>query len=194
MQQGGWSEAVVDRVMLMSSQNLKSAEIQLDPAELGRLEVRISVNQEQSQVTFASPHAGVRDALDSQMHRLREMFAQQGMNLMDVNVSDQSLGRGWQGQESDGKGRGGADGELLGGDDELRPGSIELPSAAASSARTAATPASLRSVVTLCPSIESRRGSKYSLPHAGMLAQTSHAESARAMIVPLWLFFMSICP
>lgn len=135
MQQGGWSEAVVDRVMLMSSQNLKSAEIQLDPAELGRLEVRISVNQEQSQVTFASPHAGVRDTLDSQMHRLREMFAQQGMNLMDVNVSDQSLGRGWQGQESDGKGRGGADGELLGGDDELRPGSIELPGTAASSAR-----------------------------------------------------------
>lgn len=135
MQQGGWSEAVVDRVMLMSSQNLKSAEIQLDPAELGRLEVRISVNQEQSQVTFASPHAGVRDALDSQMHRLREMFAQQGMNLMDVNVSDQSLNRGWQGQESDGKGRGGADGELLGGDEELRPGAVELPSAGLSSAR-----------------------------------------------------------
>ncbi len=63
MQQGGWSEAVVDRVMVMSSQNLKSAEIQLDPAELGRLEVRISVNQDQSQVTFASPHAGVREAL-----------------------------------------------------------------------------------------------------------------------------------
>ena len=135
MQQGGWSEAVVDRVMLMSSQNLKSAEIQLDPAELGRLEVRISVNQEQSQVTFASPHAGVRDALDAQMHRLREMFAQQGMNLMDVNVSDQSLNRGWQGQDSDGKGRGGGDGELLGSDDELRPGAVELPSAGLSSAR-----------------------------------------------------------
>src|SRR5690606_32329600 len=37
MQQGVLSEAVVDRVMWMSSQNLKSAEIQLDPAELGRL-------------------------------------------------------------------------------------------------------------------------------------------------------------
>ncbi len=105
MHQGGWSEAVVDRVM--SSQNLKSAEIQLDPAELGRLEVRISMNQEQSQVTFASPHAGVREALDSQMHRLRELFAQQGMNLLDVNVSDQSLSRGWQGQEQDSGGRGG---------------------------------------------------------------------------------------
>jgi flagellar hook-length control protein FliK len=126
MHQGGWSEAVVDRVMVMSSQNLKSAEIQLDPAELGRLEVRISVNQEQSQVTFASPHAAVREALDAQMHRLRELFAQQGMNQLDVNVSDQSLSRGWQGQEGDsGRGRGGASGEPFGEEDELHLSTVE---------------------------------------------------------------------
>lgn len=113
MNQGGWSEAVVDRVMLMSSQNLKSAEIQLDPAELGRLEVRINVNQEQTQVTFASPNANVRDALEAQMHRLREMMGQQGMNLLDVNVSDQSLSRGWQGQ-GDGSGGGRAGAEVAG--------------------------------------------------------------------------------
>jgi flagellar hook-length control protein FliK len=136
MQQGGWSEAVVDRVMVMSSQNLKSAEIQLDPAELGRLEVRISVNQEQSQVTFASPHAGVREALDSQMHRLRELFAQQGMNQLDVNVSDQSLSRGWQGQEGDGgKGRGGSSGELLGADEEQHLSTVESARATSVSAR-----------------------------------------------------------
>jgi flagellar hook-length control protein FliK len=111
MQQGGWSEAVVDRVMWLSSQNLKSAEIQLDPAELGRLEVRINMNQEQAQVTFASPNANVREALEGQMHRLRELFAQQGMDTLDVNVSDQSLNRGWQGQEGEGKGRGNADNE-----------------------------------------------------------------------------------
>ncbi|MBU1488561.1 MAG: flagellar hook-length control protein FliK [Gammaproteobacteria bacterium] len=124
MQQAGWSEAVVDRVMLMSSQNLKSAEIQLDPQELGRLEVRISVNQDQTQVTFASAHAGVREALDSQMHRLRELFTQQGMNLADVNVSDQSLNRGWQGQEGDsGKGQrnGGGEGLAQLEDDSLGP-------------------------------------------------------------------------
>lgn len=106
MQQGGWSEAVVDRVMWLSSQNLKSAEIQLNPAELGRLEVRISMHQDQAQVSFASPNAGVRDALEAQMHRLREMFAQQGMGMLDANVSDQSLARGWQGQGDDGKQRG----------------------------------------------------------------------------------------
>ncbi|VXC91265.1 Flagellar hook-length control protein fliK [Pseudomonas sp. 9AZ] len=136
MQQGGWSEAVVDRVMVMSSQNLKSAEIQLDPAELGRLEVRISVNQDQSQVTFASPHAGVREALDSQMHRLRELFAQQGMNQPDVNVSDQSLNRGWQGQGSDGgNSRGGSSSELLGGDEELHSSAVESARTSSVSAR-----------------------------------------------------------
>lgn len=103
IQQGGWSEAVVDRVMWMSSQNLKSAEIQLDPAELGRMEVRIEMSKEQTQVTFLSAHAGVRDQLEGQMQRLRDMFAQQGMS-MDVNVSDQSQARGWQGQGQDGDG------------------------------------------------------------------------------------------
>jgi len=120
----------------MSSQNLKSAEIQLDPAELGRLEVRISVNQDQSQVTFASPHAGVREALDSQMHRLRELFAQQGMNQPDVNVSDQSLNRGWQGQGGDGgNSRGGSSSELLGGDEELHSSAVESARTPSISAR-----------------------------------------------------------
>lgn len=116
--QGGFSEAVVDRVMWLSSQNLKSAEIQLDPQELGRLEVRVHMTQDQAQVTFASPNANVRDALEGQMHRLREMFAQQGMNQLDVNVSDQSLNRGWQGAGGEAERRGGGRGDFGGGGDE----------------------------------------------------------------------------
>jgi flagellar hook-length control protein FliK len=136
MQQGVWSEAVVDRVMWMSSQNLKSAEIQLDPAELGRLEVRIQVSQEQTQVTFASPHANVRDALEGQLHRLRELFTQQGMNLLDVNVSDQSLARGQQEQSGDGRQRGGAASRLLGeAEGDLSLGSSERHGTVVSSGR-----------------------------------------------------------
>lgn len=114
LRQPGLSEAVVERVMWLSSQNLRSAEIQLDPAELGRLEIRISLNQEQAQVSFVSPHASVREALEGQMHRLREMFAQQGLDQLDVNVSDQSLARreGEAGQGSSVAGNGTADGEL----------------------------------------------------------------------------------
>ena len=135
MQQSGWSEAVVDRVMWLSSQNLKSAEIQLDPAELGRMEVRIDLTKDQAQVTFLSPHAGVRDALEGQMQRLREMFTQQGMNLMDVNVSDQSLARGWQGGADGGSSRGGASGEGDLAGDEVELGVTEIASSRAAGDR-----------------------------------------------------------
>lgn len=90
MQQPGWSKELTDKVMWMSSQNLKSAEIKLNPAELGRLDIRVQVGQEHTQITFNSAHAGVRDSLDGQMHRLREMLEQQGMHNVDVEVADQS--------------------------------------------------------------------------------------------------------
>ncbi|UVE16368.1 flagellar hook-length control protein FliK [Pseudomonas sp. LS44] len=140
MQQGNWSEAVVDRVMWLSSQNLKSAEIQLNPAELGRLEVRIDISKDdQTQVTFASPHAGVRDALEGQMHKLREMFTQQGMNTLDVSVSDQSLNRGGQGQGGDSERgasqfRGGHN--LRGGEEEISLGMSEIRSTSGSGGRS----------------------------------------------------------
>ena len=124
----GMSEAVVDKVMWLSSQNLKSAEIQLDPAELGRLEVRIELNKDQAaQVTFVSANANVRDQLEGQAHRLRELFAQQGMNQLDVNVSDQSMARGSQGGGEEGQRRsagrgfdGSRDDEVIGGVSEIR--------------------------------------------------------------------------
>ncbi|MHB9797259.1 flagellar hook-length control protein FliK [Pseudomonas sp. MT3] len=128
VQQNGWTDQVVDRVMWMSSQNLKSAEIQMDPADLGRLEVRIHMSADQTQVNFVSANANVREALDSQQHRLREMFSQQGMGQLDVNVSDQSA-RGWQ-QQQGGDDRGGSrrvagsDGDdepMIGGVSEIRP-------------------------------------------------------------------------
>jgi len=90
MQQNGWSEGLVNRVMYLSSQNLKSADIQLHPLELGRLDIRVDVTADQTQITFQSAHVGVRDALESQQGRLREMLSQQGLTQVDVNVSDQS--------------------------------------------------------------------------------------------------------
>lgn len=91
MNQGGWTEGLVNRVMYLSSQSLKSADIQLEPKELGRLDIKVNMAVDQAtQITFTSGHAGVRDALEGQVHRLREMFSQQGLAQPDVNVADQS--------------------------------------------------------------------------------------------------------
>jgi len=91
MNQNGWTEGVVNRVMYLSSQNLKSADIQLTPAELGRLSIRVDMTpDQQTSVTFTSAHLHVREALESQQGKLKDMFAEQGMGQLDVNVSDQS--------------------------------------------------------------------------------------------------------
>ncbi|WP_455884845.1 flagellar hook-length control protein FliK [Pseudomonas spelaei] len=111
MHQSGWTDEIVNRVMYLSSANLKSAEIQLQPAELGRLDIKVNMTaDQQAQVNFMSAHPVVREALESQSGRLREMFAQQGMGQVDVNVSDQSRGREQQQQQAQTRGVGSAGG------------------------------------------------------------------------------------
>jgi flagellar hook-length control protein FliK len=137
MHQSGWTEEVVNRVMYLSSANLKAADIQLQPAELGRLDIRVNmVPDQQTQVTFMSAHPGVREALDGQMHRLRDMFAQQGMGQVDVNVSDQSRGSQQgqeQAQQQGQSGRATASGSRLDSmDDDVAPSVAEVAPAVTS--------------------------------------------------------------
>jgi flagellar hook-length control protein FliK len=85
----GWSDAVVDKVMWFSAQNINSAEIHLNPPDLGPLQVRISTHHDQTSVFFTSQHAAVRDALDQALPRLREMMDGSGAQLLDVGVGGQ---------------------------------------------------------------------------------------------------------
>jgi Flagellar hook-length control protein len=84
-----WSEALAERTAWLASQQIHSADLQLDPPELGPLQVRISVHQDQAVVSFVSANPQVRDALDQSMARLRELLQEQGMQLVDAGVSDQ---------------------------------------------------------------------------------------------------------
>ncbi|GAA5316915.1 MAG: flagellar hook-length control protein FliK [Candidatus Pelagadaptatus aseana] len=86
-----WQAVISERVAFMASQNIKSAEIQLDPPELGPLQVRVTVNQDQASVAFASHHAQVREALDQTAFRLRDMLQQEGMTQVDVDVSGEAF-------------------------------------------------------------------------------------------------------
>jgi len=84
-----WNSNVAAKVAQMAAQNLKHAEIQLDPPELGPLQVRVQVNTDQASVSFTAQSAQVRDALEQGSQRLRDLFEAEGMNLVDVDVSDQ---------------------------------------------------------------------------------------------------------
>lgn len=86
--QAGWGDAIMDKMMWMSSQNLRSVEIRLDPADLGPLEIHIQTRGQEHQVQFVTQNPSVREALEAQMFRLREAFSQQGMDLVNVSVGD----------------------------------------------------------------------------------------------------------
>lgn len=85
----GWSDAVADKVMWFSANKLSSAEIHLNPPDLGPLQVRINTQHDQASVVFSSQHAQVRDALDQALPRLRDMLGSQGIQLLDVSVGGQ---------------------------------------------------------------------------------------------------------
>ena len=90
-QNPAWGDTVGDRVQWMVAQNIQEAKIRLHPQELGMLEVRIQMgSDQQTSISFSSPHSQVRDALETALPRLREMFGESGLSLGDVNVSQHS--------------------------------------------------------------------------------------------------------
>ena len=84
-----WPTAMAEKLTQMASQNLRFAEIQLDPPELGPVQVRVAVHHDQVSVSFQAASSAVREALDQGQQRLRDMFADEGLNLVDVDVRDQ---------------------------------------------------------------------------------------------------------
>ena len=86
-----WSRALGERAVMMAQQGPRLAEVRLDPPELGALRIKVQVHgNDQVSLTFNAPNASVREVLEQSLPRLREMFAEQGMNLADASVSDQS--------------------------------------------------------------------------------------------------------
>lgn len=88
-----WGQAIGERLQWMVKQDMKQAEIKLNPRHLGPIEVKISMNNDQATVSFAAHHVVTRDALENAVPRLREMFGDNGLNLLDVNVSHHSDSR-----------------------------------------------------------------------------------------------------
>ena len=86
---GGWDNALGQRVLWMVSQQHQLAELNLNPPDLGPLQVVLSVNNDQASAAFVSQNPEVRQALEAALPRLKEMMAESGINLGNATVSDQ---------------------------------------------------------------------------------------------------------
>jgi len=89
--QGNWDQALGERIQWMVNRNIQGAQIKLNPAQLGPMEVRIQVQNDQATIQFSSAHSVVREALEAALPRLRDMFDASAVELVDVDVSGQSF-------------------------------------------------------------------------------------------------------
>ncbi len=89
--QANWDQAVGERIQWMVGQKMQGAQVRLNPANLGPMEVRIQVQNDQASVQFTAHHAVVREALEAALPRLRDMFESSGVELVDVDVSGHSF-------------------------------------------------------------------------------------------------------
>lgn len=88
------NEQVAEKVQMMMSKNLKNLDIRLDPPELGQMKIRMTMNNDVANVHFTVSNQQARDVIEQTLPRLREMLAQQGMQLADSSVQQQSSGQG----------------------------------------------------------------------------------------------------
>lgn len=86
-----WGQDVGERVQWMVSQKMQGAQVKLNPVNLGPMEVRVQVQNDQASVQFTAHNAVVREALEAALPRLRDMFEASGVELVDVDVSGQSF-------------------------------------------------------------------------------------------------------
>jgi len=85
-----FADAVKDKVMLMVSQKLQQFDITLDPPEFGNMQVRVNLQNEQAVVSFVVQNQQAKEALEQNMHKLRDMLAEQGVDVGDASVEQQS--------------------------------------------------------------------------------------------------------
>jgi flagellar hook-length control protein FliK len=81
-----FADEVSARVSGLAQSGITQAQLQLSPADLGPVQVHITLQAGQASVWFGANHADTRAALEQSLPRLRELFAGAGMPLTDSGV------------------------------------------------------------------------------------------------------------
>lgn len=79
-----WADKFSEHIVWLGHQGIKSAIIKINPDDLGPLEISVKVVKESASVNITSHSGHVRDIVDQALPRLREMMADQGLDLTEV--------------------------------------------------------------------------------------------------------------
>ena len=90
---------LAERLTLMIGQKWQEAELELEPRGMGKMTIQLSIGQDQqASVQFIVQQHHSREAVEQTLPKLREMLAQQGIQLNQATVQQQASGQGQSGQ------------------------------------------------------------------------------------------------
>ncbi|MCA5919151.1 flagellar hook-length control protein FliK [Pectobacterium brasiliense] len=103
-----WQDALGQQIIMFSRNGQQTAELRLNPQELGALHISLKIDDNQAQIHLASANSQVRSALEAALPHLRNAMAESGINLGQSSVGSDSSA--WQqqmaGNNNDGNNRG----------------------------------------------------------------------------------------
>jgi flagellar hook-length control protein FliK len=85
-----WGDKMAGKLSWLTARGMSVAEIHLTPPDMGPMEVKVKLHHDQATITVHVANPAVRDQLELNSHRLRDMLAEQGVDLAQFDVSDSS--------------------------------------------------------------------------------------------------------
>lgn len=81
-----WSHSFGEKIVWLAKNDQQTAQININPPQLGPVQITLQMNGDQASAIFASPHAEVRQAIENSLPQLKEMLAGAGINLGQADV------------------------------------------------------------------------------------------------------------
>nr|WP_315473133.1 flagellar hook-length control protein FliK [uncultured Undibacterium sp.] len=89
-----WDQAIGQKIVWMVAGGEQSAQLTLNPPDLGPVQIVLSISDNQVDASFVSSHLDVREAIEAAAPKLREMMDNAGMSLSGFSVAAQSTPSG----------------------------------------------------------------------------------------------------
>ncbi|MBK7461690.1 MAG: flagellar hook-length control protein FliK [Betaproteobacteria bacterium] len=86
LRENSWSQQFGEKIVWLAKNDQQSAQININPPELGPVQITLNLSGGEAKVTFASPHMEVRQAIENSLPQLKEMLLTAGINLGQTNV------------------------------------------------------------------------------------------------------------
>jgi flagellar hook-length control protein FliK len=99
---------LAEKVRWMVNNRSLTAEIRLDPPDLGGMQIKVAMSGDAASVNFVVQSQHARDVLDQAAPQLRDMLEEQGISLGESNVQQDSGNNQQELAENENLGTGGA--------------------------------------------------------------------------------------